>query len=90
MIAATLSVLISVVTIATALALVDFWLRASSAYALLKRQSDLVKAGFVPQVEARVVRLRPAAPRGSSAATRPFATRLPRRASLPARLRGAA
>lgn len=89
MLATSLTVLISVIAIATALTLLDCWLRARSAYASLKRQRALVKAGFVPQVEARIVRLRPAATR-SLAATRPFARRLPRAAKAPVRVLGAA
>ncbi|MBV7259657.1 hypothetical protein [Erythrobacter crassostreae] len=77
MIAATITILFSVIAIATAITLVDFWMRARSAYVSLKRQSALVNAGFVPQVEARIVRLRPNAPR-ALATTRPFARRLPR------------
>ena len=83
MIATSITVLISVLAIATALTLIDCWLRARTAYASLRRQSALMKAGFVPQVEAHIVRLRPAAYR-SAAATRPYATRLPRRQRAPA------
>lgn len=90
MITATLTILVTVIGIATALTLIDCGLRASSAYASLKRQTALMKAGFVPQVEAQIVRVRPAAPRVSTGATRPFATRLPRRGRAPARLLGAA
>nr|WP_298926898.1 hypothetical protein [uncultured Erythrobacter sp.] len=82
MLAATITLLFSAVAIATAITLVDCWLRARSAYSSLKRQNDLVKAGFVPQVEARIVRLRPTAPR-ALATTRPFARRLPRQSDVP-------
>ncbi len=78
MIAATITALFSVIAIATAITLIDCWMRAHSAYASLRRQSALVKAGFVPQVEAQIVRIRPSAPR-AAAATRPYARRLPRR-----------
>lgn len=82
MITTTIAVLILVVALSTALALLDFSLRARSAYASLRRQSELVKAGFVPQVEASVVRLRQTAPR-SAGAKRPFANRQPRPALEP-------
>lgn len=82
MLAATITALFSVIAIATALTLVDFWLRARSAYASLSRQSALVKAGFVPQVEARTVRLRTSTPRPLGS-TRPFARRLPRQSDVP-------
>ena len=83
MIATTIAALFSLIAIATALALMDVWLRARSAYASLKRQSALVQAGFVPQVEARVIRLRSGTPRVGGA-SRPFARRLPRATSAPA------
>lgn len=90
MMTATLTILISVIAIASVLTLIDCVLRAQSAYVSLKRQSVLVKAGFVPQVEAQTLRLRASVQRPAAGATRPFAKRLPRRGSLPARLRGAA
>ncbi len=79
MIALAIATLVLVVTLATALTLVDFWLRARSAYASLRRQERLLKAGFVPQVEAKVVRLRSATIAVGPGASRAFATRLPRR-----------
>lgn len=88
MIATTLATLFTVMAIATALALVDFWLRARDAYVYLGRQRALIKAGFVPQVEAQVVRLRPTATRFVGGTTRPFAKRLPVRP--PVGVRGAA
>lgn len=90
MIATTIAVLFSVIALATALTLVDFWLRASSAYVSLRRQSALVRAGFVPQVDAQFVRLRPAASRMTPGATRPFAKRVPSRSPASARSLGAA
>lgn len=89
MIAASITTLFLVVAIATAITLVDCWLRARSAYASLKRQNSLVEAGFVPQVEAQMVRLRPTAPR-PQASTRPFARRLPRQSDVPVHALGAA
>ena len=76
MIALTIAALFTVICLATALTLVDFWLRGRSAYGSLRRQSELLKAGFVPQVEAKVVRLRPNAPR--FAAIRPLHREAPR------------
>ncbi|QFT77438.1 hypothetical protein [Erythrobacter sp. THAF29] len=90
MIAFTLTTLFAVVTIATALALADFWLRARSAHASLKRQAALAAAGFVPQVDAEFVRLRPSAERRQPSAARPYATRLPRRMGSSAHALGAA
>ncbi|WP_390585369.1 hypothetical protein [Erythrobacter sp. MTPC3] len=90
MMTATLAVLVTVIAIASVLTLIDCVLRAQSAYGSLKRQSALVQAGFVPQVEAQTLRMRPSLQRPAAGATRPFAKRLPRRGSVPARLRGAA
>ncbi len=77
MIATTLAALFTIVTIATALSLVDSWIRGRSAYAGLKREKMLLEAGFVPQVQAREVRLRRPARRTLAAATRPYARRVP-------------
>lgn len=79
MIAFATATLILVVALAAGLTLVDFWLRATSAYRSLRRQSRLIEAGFVPQVDARVVRLRSATIGMGYGPSRPFATRLPRR-----------
>lgn len=79
MIALAIATFILVVALATALTLVDFWLRARSAHASLKRQLRLMQVGFVPQVDAKVVRLRSATITAGYGASRPFATRLPRR-----------
>lgn len=90
MIATTLAVLFSVVAIATILALVDFWLRANSAYASLKRHSALSRAGFVPQMEAQFVNLRPVNAMRASGSTRLYATRLPHHRRASARVLDAA
>jgi hypothetical protein len=78
MIAFAVATLIFLVALATTLALADFWLRARSAYASLRRQTQLMKAGFVPQVDAKVVRLRSATVSTGCGTSRSFATRLPR------------
>ncbi len=83
MIAATLTALFVVVSFATLLALADLWMRGHFAFKSLKRERALVKAGFVPMVDAEEVRLRQPA-RFASAATRPFAHRLPARSPVPA------
>ena len=62
MIAMTLAALITLVAIATGLSLLDSWIRGRSAYGVLRRERDLLKAGFVPQVDASEVRLRGPAP----------------------------
>lgn len=90
MIAITVATLFTVIALATGLTLVDCWLRARGAYASLKRHRALVKAGFIPQVEAQYIRLRPAASRFAPEATRPFAQRLPRRSPVPVRSLGVA
>jgi hypothetical protein len=76
MIALTLTTLFTVVTLASLLTLTDCWLRARLAFDVLGRERALVKAGFVPMVEAEELRLR-STPRFAPAATRPFAQRLP-------------
>lgn len=90
MITMTIAALVSVITIATALTLIDFALRARSAYVSLKRQGQLAAAGFVPQVDAQVVRLRPSTHRAALAPARPIATRLRRRREAVAQAHGAA
>lgn len=82
MLALTLASLFVVIAVATALALVDTWLRGRVAFANLSRERAWTRAGFVPMVEAEEVRLRSHA-RIAPAATRPFARRLPDR--LPSR-----
>lgn len=77
MIAIALACLFTVAVIATMLSLIDSWLKAKGAYAVLKREHALLKAGFVPQVHAHEVRLRKPARRTIAAATRPYAKRLP-------------
>lgn len=83
MIALTLASLFTVVTIATALALLDSWLRGQTAFFRIGRERALARAGFVPMVEAEEMRLRGPA-RYATAATRPFARRLPSRQPVPA------
>lgn len=77
MIAMTLIALFTVVAIATGLSLVDTWLRGSADFKALLRQKKLLDAGFVPQVEASDVRLRPLPRRTLAAAARPYARRVP-------------
>jgi hypothetical protein len=83
MIALTLATLFTVVAVATALSLLDSWLRGQVAFAMLNRERALARAGFVPMVEAEELRLRGPA-RFATAATRPFARRLPARQPVPA------
>ncbi len=54
----TLSALFTIVTVATALSLIDSWIRGRAAYVGLRREKALLDAGFVPQVEPGEVRLR--------------------------------
>ena len=89
MIALTLAILFAAIAIATGFVLVDCAMRFKSAHASLVRQQALVKAGFVPQVEASAVRLRSNTQRTSGAA-RPFATRLPAARAATLRAPGAA
>lgn len=70
-----LTCLFAITTIATGLSLIDSWLRGCGAYAVLKREQALLKAGFIPQVHAHQVRLRAPARRTIAAATRPHARR---------------
>lgn len=77
MIAMTLTALFSVIAVATALSLLDSWLRGRADFQSLMREKGLLDAGFVPQVEAHEVRLRPQPRRSLAAATRPYARRLP-------------
>lgn len=84
MIALTLAALITVVAIATFLTLIDCALRGRSAFVVLKREQMLFEAGFVPQVEARELRLRPSARRFAFGASRSFASRLPQPSRQPA------
>ncbi|MEL6530645.1 MAG: hypothetical protein AAFQ27_11835 [Pseudomonadota bacterium] len=76
MIATTLTALFVVVSFATLLALVDLWIRGSFSYKALKQERALMRAGFVPMIEAEELRLRPAQ-RTAPAASRPFARRVP-------------
>jgi len=66
--------------LAATLSLADSALRWKYAFASLKRERALAKAGFVPQVTAREVRLRGPVGGFRGDATRPFAQRTPRRA----------
>jgi hypothetical protein len=54
----TVTSLFVIAAIATGLSLVDSWLRARNAYGAISRESQLLAAGFVPQVEAFETRLR--------------------------------
>lgn len=83
MIAITLASLFLVVSLATALALADSWLRGRYAFAALKRERALVDAGFVPMAQAQELRLREPTFH-SRAASRPYARRLPVRAPFAA------
>ncbi|WP_298302591.1 hypothetical protein [uncultured Erythrobacter sp.] len=58
MLIACITALFVIVTLATALSLLDTWLRARSAFWSVFRERELLEAGFVPQVEASEVRLR--------------------------------
>lgn len=77
MIAMTLIALFTVVAIATCLSLVDTLIRGSAEFRALLRQKNLLDAGFVPQVEAKYVRLRSNPRRSLAAAARPYARRVP-------------
>ncbi|MEP3420157.1 MAG: hypothetical protein ABJN35_00330 [Erythrobacter sp.] len=70
LIALTLTCLFVITGIATALSLLDSWLRGSNAYTVLKREQALLNAGFLPQVGANEVRLRKPAHRTLAAAKR--------------------
>jgi hypothetical protein len=65
MIALAIAALVITATIATALTLVDSWLRARHALAGLRRERALLAAGFVPQIEQRELRLRQSDARGA-------------------------
>ena len=77
MIAMLITALIAITAVATALSLIDSWLRGRGAYRVLRREQALLKAGFVPQVHAHEVRLRKPARRTLASATRPYARRVP-------------
>lgn len=77
MVATLITCLFAVAVIATGLSLIDSWLRARGAYAVLKRERALFKAGFLPQVHATEVRLRKPARRTLAAAARPYSRRTP-------------
>lgn len=83
MIAFSLTALFATVALATMLGLTDCWIRGRRAFAAIKRERALVRAGFVPVVEARELRLRHKASFAGSA-SRPFARRLPLRSQVPA------
>ena len=70
LIALTLTCLIAITAVATALSLLDSWLRGSNAYTVLKREQALLDAGFMPQVSASEARLRRPARRTLAAAKR--------------------
>ncbi len=78
MLALTLTALFAIAAAMTGLSLLDSWLRGKMVYRGLKREKALIDAGFVPQVQAREVRLRrPARRRTLAAATRPYSRRTP-------------
>lgn len=81
MIAVALIALFAIATLATAFALADSVFRMRHAFVSLSRERALAKSGFVPHVQASELRLRSASGplRGSPA--RPFARRIPLRAS---------
>ena len=83
MIAFSLSALFATVALATLLGLTDCWMRGRRAFASLQRERAMVKAGFVPVVEAQELRLRQNS-RFAGSASRPFAHRLPARSPVPA------
>ncbi|QUL39126.1 hypothetical protein [Erythrobacter sp. JK5] len=87
MITTTLTALFVAVAIATALGLVDCWLLGRDAYASLRQERALARAGFVPMVEADVMRLRRPV-RAAALANRASAQRAP--VPFPARARDAA
>ena len=76
-----LTCLFAAAIIAAGLSLLDSWMRGSSAYRVLKRERALLEAGFVHQVYAQEIRLRRPARKTLAAATRPYARRLPLRAT---------
>lgn len=77
MIALCLAGLFIIAAIATSISLADSALRSGNAYKAIRRERALVKAGFVPQVEAQQIRLRHATSGYPGSATRSFARRLP-------------
>ena len=81
MITLLLASLFTVVSVAVIITLADNALRASNAFKALKHERALANAGFMPTVEAREVRLRPAAANYRGTSTRAFAQRLPRSTS---------
>jgi len=78
MIAFALASLFSIAAVIAAITLTDSALRGRNAFAMLQRERSLVKAGFIPQVEARQLRLRRPSTGYRGSATRAFARRLPR------------
>ena len=73
----TLIALFSIAAVATGLSLLDSWVLGRDTYASLKREQELLEAGFLPQVQSYHVRLRKPARRTVASATRPYARRLP-------------
>ena len=60
MLALTISALLTVVALASALALADCWVRGRYVLESLKRERDLLDAGFVPVAQPVENRVRPA------------------------------
>ena len=58
MIAFLIAAILAVTVLATAISLTDSVIRARSAFTSLKRERSLAAIGYVPQVDAAIVRLR--------------------------------
>lgn len=69
MLALALTILLTTISIATALALLDSWLRARTAFDVLKHERALVRAGFVPMADHSEMRLRSGPQGNASVAT---------------------
>ena len=86
MIVLTVSAFLAVVAVATAIALVDNWIRGREVYNQLLHERALARAGFVPVVDSPEIRQRPRLPRGRAGVSPAFtkrAPRAPRRAIAP-------
>lgn len=90
MIALAITALVAITALATALTLVDSWLRARHSLKTIRRERALLTAGFVPEVDHHETRLRRTAPcRAQRVALRPVLMPL-RRPQRALRLHGAA
>ncbi|MEL7199312.1 MAG: hypothetical protein AAGL10_13460 [Pseudomonadota bacterium] len=90
MIVMTVTALLSIIAVATGIALVDNWIRGGQAFAEITEERALAQAGFVPVIEATQLRQRPVSParypRGRAGVSPAFtkrASRAPRRAIAP-------